>query len=245
MRAPYPRSWKDRLPGIALALAMNSALLALLVYSLTVPPPPPSQEQEIVFLLPRLPAATPRAPVVIDARPRLPTDTRTPSVTTSLPPLRGTNGITAAAPATVPPPAISGLPPRAARAPECRPDERGQIPPACPPMVKPADSNAVVLNPPTGIQDEKRWAEEKARAGSPADLGVAVGPGIGVVIKDPLCKMAWVLLGGGFECGPRNYARQTTDEQFQAALDAVNARQRARYGKPAPARGAEAEALHE
>ncbi len=219
LRAPVTRRWKDRLPGIALALGVQGALLALLVYSLVVPAAPPPEPSEVIFLLPRL---APREPVVIDARTRPRPNRSLPAATSNLPPSASGNGITPTP--AIPPPLRGAEPPpaRAAPTPQNAPGKTA------------SDPNTIILNPPSGVQDEKRWAEEKARAGKPADAGVSVGVGIGIVIQNPLCKLAWVLLGGGFSCEPANYVRQTTDEQFQKALDATNARKRALYGKPAP-----------
>ncbi len=216
-RAPA-QSWKDRLPSLAVALGVQAALLALLVYSLVVPPAPPQGAQEVIFLLPRVPA---REPVVIDAR----TPSRTPRspVTSNLPPSARSNGITAG-PGTATSPQAPTPPARAAQEPQ---RASGNTP---------SNPDTILLNPPSGVQDEKRWADEKARKEKPVDLGVAVGPGIGIIIQNPLCKMARILMGGGFSCEPANYVRQTTDEQFQKALDATNARKRALYGKPAPAK---------
>jgi len=221
MRTPHARSWKDRLPGLALALGVQGALLALLVTSLVVPPARPPAPQEVIYLLPRLNPA--REPVVIDAR--APARASRAPITSNLPPSASSNGITAGPAITPPLRDAEPVPPaRPAPAPQNTP---GSTAPS---------SGTITLNPPSGVQDEKRWADEKARAGKPPDAGVSVGVGIGIVIENPLCKMAWLMLGGGFSCDPANYVRQTTDEQFNTALDAVNARKRALYGKPAPAK---------
>ncbi len=205
MRAPVaPRSWKDRLPSLALALAVQAAFLALLVHALVVPHPPPPEPQEVIFLLPRL-----REPVVIDAR----TPRPAPSLRGNQPASPQRSGPAPAAPAPI-------AAPPASEAPASSPA------PAAP------GRDLILLNPPSGVQDEKRWAEEKARAGKPPTLGVDVGVGVGIVIENPLCKLAWVLMGGGFSCAPNNYVRKTTDKEFQAALDAVNARKRAITPKP-------------
>jgi hypothetical protein len=160
-----------------------------------------------------------------------------------LPPVAGSSGI-AAPPATPPP--KSELLQNLGRAANCAPNERGQRSPFCPPESEirppaPNTPNTLVLNPPSRVKDEERWAEEKKRSGS-ASLsaevapGVTVGPtgpGIGVVIQDPLCKLAWVMLGGGFKCGaPPRSTRPATEEQFKAALDAYHKR---RGGGPKPA----------
>jgi len=218
LRAPITRSWKDRLPGLVLALGVQAALLAMLVYSLVVPPAPPQQAQEVIFLLPRLM----REPVVIDARTQPRPNRSLPPATSTLPPSTSSDGITAM-PDRVPP--LRGAEPAPTRAAQ---------EPTRAPGNKASDSSTVLLNPPSGVMDEKRWADEKARKDKPADAGVSVGVGIGIIIQNPLCKLAWVLMGGGFSCEPANYVRQTTDEQFQKALDATNARKRALYGKPAP-----------
>jgi hypothetical protein len=68
------------------------------------------------------------------------------------------------------------------------------------------------------------------------------GPGVQLVIQDPLCKLASVLLGGGIHCGapPRSTA-PATEAQFKAALEAYQLRHG--YGPlaapPKPAAGAE------
>ena len=101
--------------------------------------------------------------------------------------------------------------------------------PACPGTIAPPDPRIVALDG-GKVKDEERWAEEKRRSDS-NDLGVAVGPGIGFVIKDPLCKLAWVMLAGGFRCGPPPPSpRRYSDAQFTAALEAY---QRRRGGGPA------------
>ena len=63
--------WKERLAGIALALTIQGALFALLVFSLVphAPPPPPDSERETILFLPRLPQLPNRQPVIIDGRP--------------------------------------------------------------------------------------------------------------------------------------------------------------------------------
>ena len=101
---------------------------------------------------------------------------------------------------------------------------------ACAGMIAPPDPRIVKLDD-SEVKNEEYWAEEKRRAGS-HDLGIAVGPGIGFVIKDPLCKLAWVMLAGGFRCGPPPPApRRYTDAQFTAALEAY--RRRRGGGSPA------------
>lgn len=105
----------------------------------------------------------------------------------------------------------------------CRKGE-GEDRPACPGVIAPPDPRIVTLEDGEKVKNEEYWAEEKRRAGS-HDLGIAVGPGIGFVIKDPLCKLAWVMLAGGFRCGPPPPSpRRYTDAQFTAALEAHNRR---------------------
>ena len=217
-----------RLGALLVALGVQAAIALLLLLSFTmirlIAPP----GETIIHLPPvaRRPAIV-RAPMVIDARPQ----TRPSSAATSLPPAADGSGI---AVPPVQPPAKAELLQRLGPALNCAPDERGRPSPFCPPeiAIKPPDPNTLVLNPPSRVKDEERWAEEKRRNDS-HDLGVAVGPGIGVVIQDPLCKLAWVMLGGGFKCGaPPRSTRPATEEQFQAALAAYHRR---RGGGPKPA----------
>ena len=220
-------SWKEKLPGMLVALAVQTAILAALIYSLVVPPAPPQKEQEVIFVLPRLPA--PRQPIIIDARPKPPVEAPPAVATTNLPTVR--SGITAGS-QIAPPPSTLELMQSLGPAQECRPDERGR--PLCPAPAKPAGpSTAFDPNPPSTVKDEARWAEEKRRRGiSPEMVEVApgvsvgpVGPGVGFVITDPLCRMAKLLLAGGFTCGYAAPAsNQYTAAQFKAALEATNKR---------------------
>ena len=154
--------WKDRLPGAALALAINGALLALLVFSLVPHSPPPSDaERETILFLPPPPA---RVPVTIDARPA-PSPQTAPSAPPQeyatpgfdlpyAPPVPGSNRAL-----------LSSL----GQALACVPDEKGRLSPLCVPMtVRPPDDRVFAVRPPG--KNEARFAAEKACADAPTVL---------------------------------------------------------------------------
>lgn len=210
----------QRAGALFFALGVQAGIALLLFLSFTVVRLVAPAKETILYL-PRPVQQPAVAPMVIDARRR--PAARPSSVTTGLPPATDSSGI-AAPPSKLPPPSDAELKQRLGSALACRPDDHGQPSPFCPAEVKPGDPNGLVLNPPSRVKNEERWAEEKRRADS-NDLGVAVGPGIGVVIQDPLCKLAWVVFGGGFKCGaPPRSTRPATDEQFKAALAAYHRR---------------------
>jgi hypothetical protein len=211
-----------RAGALLFALGMQAIIVALLFVSLQVARLIAPAEETILHLRPAM-----QKPVTIDARqpapPKPPADMPPSAVTTSLPALGGSGGI-AARPDTAQPPSGPELMQRLESALACRPDERGRPSPLCSIEVKPADPRALVLNPPSQVKDPEFWAEEKRRAES-NDLGVAVGPGVGFAIQEPLCKLAWVVFGGGISCGaPPLSTRPATDAQFKAALAAYHQR---------------------
>jgi hypothetical protein len=108
---------------------------------------------------------------------------------------------------------------------------------ACPPPAAAPGRDQDLLARPQ-IKDEARWAAEKARRDAPTDAGVAVGPGIGFAIQDPLCKLARLFAGDSLKCGATPVYHTSTEAQFKAALDAVNARKRALSGSSVLTSGA-------
>lgn len=197
--------------GAVTATAVQAGIFALLALSLVVVHRLP-QEKETILVLPPPPRPVFRPAIVIDGRPRVPLR---PSV---LPPP------SAIAPVILAPAPLPARPQAVPEKPQPQ-DLRNPLMP--PPLSTRPSGNDIDLNPPSGVKDEKRWEAEMAKKNAPPDAGVSVGVGIGVVIQDPLCKLAWVLMGGGFKCGAMPAHHDATDAQVQAAVNAANARKRA------------------
>jgi hypothetical protein len=235
MRAIIPEHWKDRLPSALAALAVQAAFLALLTISYTVVTRAPDRATEVIYLLPRVAPAPPSGdPMVIDARPRTANATTAPS--TGLP-SGGGKGLDAT-PRTVSPPANPALPQRLERALDCRADAPDRSP-LCPPLLARPAPGTFDPNPPSGVQDEKRWAEERARGKGATDVTATFRPavvatprGIAIGIAEPFCKLVRFVLDGDFGCGPKSYVQKSTAAQVQAAVDAAN-RRRGVVPKPA------------
>jgi hypothetical protein len=206
-----------RAGAVLFAAGVQAVIALLLLFSLGVV----RQTLTSVETLLLLPTPKPE-PIVIDARqPPKPRDVEAPLGAMPAPPA-------APVPAyALPNQSLSGMPSRdtaliqgLARSPgTCRRQE-GEDRLTCPGSVVPPDPRVVTLDDDEKVKNEELWAEEKRRASS-HDLGIAVGPGIGFVIQDPLCKLAWVMLAGGFRCGPPPpVPRRYTDAQFTAAQEA-------------------------
>jgi hypothetical protein len=234
-----PATLRDRLPSAAAAIALQGGLLALLVLSFEVVRHA-APERETFLTLPPLARPQPqRAPVVIDARGKTPPRQATPPLAA---PAYAQPSFTIPAPSNaIAPPAAA--PPAAAPQDTSRdrtacgtnyaslsPAERQHCPPPATAAAQP-DEATRLLGPPSHVKDEARWQAEMERRNNPPDLGVAVGPGIGFAIQDPLCKLTAFLLGG-LKCGALPSNHLSTDAQFQAALAATQARTRALYGRP-------------
>jgi hypothetical protein len=229
-------SWKDRLPSALGALAVQAAFVLLLTVSYTVVRRVPEPQPEVIYLLPQTASAPPlRDPMIIDARPRAPRAST--ALSSGLPP-GGGNSLDATPRAVIPPPAAPPPPQAADRTPDCRlyPPKRS---PLCPPLTANQGRGNFNPDPPSGVEDEKRWAAERARSKGPTDVTATLGPnvvatprGIAIVIPNPLCRLARLLLGGENGCEPANYVQKSSEAQVQAALDAVN-RRRGVIRKPA------------
>ncbi len=174
MRRPdQSRAWKDRLSGAMLALAINAALFALLIFSLVphAPPQRPTQERETILLLPTL--TPPRAPVVIDARPDLSTPPQ--PVTPPAPPSAWSPPLYATPKFDLPyAPPIPGsdraLLMAVLRGLNCIPDEKGRVSALCPrAFTSPPPLRDRALAQPPG-RNEARLAAENACADGPAIL---------------------------------------------------------------------------
>ena len=229
-----PASLRDRLPSAAAAIALQGGLLALLVLSFEVVRHVAPEKETFINLPPLARPQAQRAPVVIDARGKtLPRQVA--------PPLR--TPAYAQPSFSIPAPSNAIIPPAAAPQDtardrvRCETDyaslslaERLRCPPPPAAATQPDDATRL-LNPPSHVKDEARWQAEMEHKNSPTDLGVAVGPGIGFGIQDPLCKLTAFLLGG-LKCGALPSNHLSTDAQFQAALAATQARTRALYGRP-------------
>jgi hypothetical protein len=227
-----PATLRDRLPSAAAAIALQAGLLALLVLSFEVVRHVAPEEERFITLPPLAQPQLQAAPVVIDARGRTPRRSAAPPLRT---PAYAQPGFAAPAPpaAITPPAAPPQQTPRDRATCETNyaslsPAERQRCPP---PPAPPVDEATRLLGPPSHVKDEAHWQAEMARKNNPTDLGVAVGPGIGIVIQDPLCKLTAFLLGG-LKCGALPSNHLSTDAQFQAALDAYHKR---RGGGPKPA----------
>jgi len=176
MRRPdVTPAWKDRLPSAALALSLQVALFALLIYSLVPPPPPPPPPSdavtETIFLMPKL--MPPRAPIVIDARPQESTPPQ--PVTPPAPPSDWSPPLYATPQFDLPyAPPIPGSP-RALlmalqRGLNCLPDEQGRVSALCPrDFAKPPPPRDRALAGTPG-RNEARFAAENACADGPAVL---------------------------------------------------------------------------
>jgi hypothetical protein len=230
-----PASLRDRLPSAAAAIALQGGLLALLVLSFEVVRHVAPEKETFITLPPLARPQARRAPVVIDARGKTPPRQVAPPLRT--PAYAQPSFSVPAPPNAITPPAAA--PQDMSRdLTKCEIGDYANLSAAerqrCPPPPKPApDTNDVtdLLNPPSHVKDEARWQAEMERRNNPPDLGVAVGPGIGFAIQDPLCKLAAFVLGG-LKCGALPSNHIFTDAQFQAARAATQARTRALYGRP-------------
>jgi hypothetical protein len=230
-----PASLRDRLPSAVAAIALQGGLLALLVLSFEVVRHVAPEKETFITLPPPARPQVQRAPVVIDARGKTPPRQAAPP---QAPPAAAQPSLAVpASPNAITPPATA--PQDTSRdLTRCEIGNYANLSPAerqrCPPPPKPApDANDVtgLLNPPSHVKDEARWQAEMERKNNPPDAGIAVGPGIGFAIQDPLCKLAAFVLGG-LKCGALPSNHIFTDAQFQAARAATQARTRALHGRP-------------
>ena len=175
MRRPdVRRRWRDRLPGALLALAINAALLALLVFSLAPHPPPPqdaSQPRETVLLLPRL--KPPGDPVVIDARPR--TAAPEQPVTPPAPPADWSPPLYATPQFDLPhappiPGSARALLTAIDRGLRCLPDEKGRVSALCPENSAAPPPHNRDMGPAAPGRNESLFAAEKNCADAPMVL---------------------------------------------------------------------------
>lgn len=232
---------RDRVPGILVAAGVQAGLFALLLFSLAVvhrlPP-----EKETTLILPPLPRPVLKPAIVIDGRPR--------------PPLR---------PSATPPPLVTPLPapalPEAAPGnsaailrdlgkglSDCRPEKYNDLPASdrarCPAaQAKKNDDRDLLATP--HVDDEQYWAAEKANRDAPFGLPGAAGGPLGILLTALFNPGAYLdkhsysygpplpPKGGG---APAPDAREhASDVLVQDAVNAVNARKRALYARPAPA----------
>lgn len=169
MREDFSASWKDKLPSMLVALAVQAGFFALLAFSFTVVTRAPPQEQEVIFLLPKPKPKPPPDPMVIDAQPRQPDAAAPPPAATSiLPPSDNSNGITAL-PGYAQSPTGPALLQALGRAANCQPDAQGRISSLCTAVARP-DPKIVALHPPDHVKKPDQWADEKARTDSPLTL---------------------------------------------------------------------------
>ena len=241
---PASVTLRDRLPSAAAAIALQGGLLALLVLSFEVVRHA-APEKETILLLP--PAARPqarRAPVVIDARPR---------AFAAPPPAAET-----VTPRLTPPDLALPAPPGNALAPapgqaesDCgAPGAAG--PGACPPAQAGARSDEIPLRPESHVKNAPIWQSEIEHRNTPPRV--------------PCVSLTENIVGiGGFQkqdhgarlditCALEEWGKPSllppvsgmpaadpgpqhaSDDAFNKALRAVNARKQILSGRPAAAK---------
>jgi hypothetical protein len=230
------KSWRRRLAGAAAALLLPALLFLLLLQGFEAPPRLAARMAETIFLLPRpRPAIN---PIIIDARGEARARPIAPASPAPITP--GTPNPPAEPPPYAQPPGDAALTAALRRALSCRPDEYGRLSPlpSCQ-TPNPVMRDAPALgNVPSGVQNEARWAAEKQKRGNErveVSPGISVGPGgpgVSLVIVDPLCRLTGLFFSG-LHCGPPPTNKNpATEAQFKAALEAY---QRRHGGGPRPA----------
>jgi hypothetical protein len=242
-----PASLRDRLPSAAAAIALQGGLLALLVLSFELVRHVAPEKETIITLPPLARPQARRAPVVIDARPHAPAAPPAPAQTVTprfVPP----TDLTLPAP---PGNALSPAPGRAGA--DCgAPGAAGHN--ACPPAHAGAPPDEIPLHPESHVKNAPIWQSEIERRNTPPSVPCvsltnnAVGMGgfnkedHGARLDITCALKEWgnpsllpPVRGAPADPGPQH----ASDDAFNKALQAVNARKQALSGR-APAAAAKA-----
>jgi hypothetical protein len=244
---PASATLRDRLPSAAAAIALQGGLLALLVLSFEVVRHVAPEKETFITLPPLARPEAQRAPVVIDARPRA--STVTPPAAENVTPR-----FTAPPDLALPPAPDNTLSPAPGRAVTAcgAPGAGGQG--ACPPARAGSQSDEIPLHPESRVKNAPIWQSEIERRDTPPRVPCvsltnnAIGLGgfqkedHGARLDITCALKEWgnpsllpPVRGAPADPGPQH----ASDDAFNKALQAVNARKQALSGR-APAAAAKA-----